>query len=79
MRKKSQKGGNNHPSYIIPDYTFNSASAGRNILVASNQIVRPSIGGGKRRTKKLSGGALPFPIASRNISRNEPLYPAIHA
>jgi hypothetical protein len=35
----------------------------------------------KARTRKLQRGAgcLPMPIASRNIARNEPLYPAIHA
>jgi hypothetical protein len=27
----------------------------------------------------MKGGGLPAPIASRNISRYEPLYPAIHA
>ena len=82
---RKQKGGRNDLSYVLPSYSMPSTSAGNNTLVPTGQIVRPSIqivGGSKSKRRQRGGhgcGGLPFPIASRNISRNEPLYPAIHA
>ncbi len=45
-----------------------------------NQLSNPSVSlkGGKTK-RKHRGGSLPFPIAARDLSRHEPLYPAIHA
>jgi hypothetical protein len=79
---KNLRGGRNDLSYVNPNYSIPSTSAGNNILVPIGNIVRPSlsiIGGSKTKTRRQRGAGLPFPIASRNISRNEPLYPAIHA
>jgi hypothetical protein len=61
-------------SYVDPVYSQPSSGAGSNALVASGQIIRPSM-------SVMNGGGcgLPAPIAARNISRNEPLYPAIHS
>lgn len=81
--RKIFRGGRNDLSYVNPSYSIPSTSSGNNILVPTGNIVRPSIpivGGARSKTKRRQRGAgLPFPIASRNLSRHEPLYPAIHA
>jgi hypothetical protein len=53
----------------------------KNNLSYINHIARSSIPiVGKKKSKfKHLGGGFSFPIATRNLSRHEPLYPAIHA
>lgn len=81
---KRQRGGRNDLSYVVPNYSIPSTSSGNNLLVPTGTIVRPSMSviGGARTKRRQRGGCgcgLPAPIAARDISRNEPLYPAIHA
>jgi hypothetical protein len=63
-------------SYVDSTYIQPSSGQGSNMLITNGQTIRPSM-------LAMSGGCgcggLPAPIAARNISRNEPLYPAIHS
>ena len=81
--RKVFRGGRNDLSYVNPSYSIPSTSAGSNLLIPTGQVARPFlqiVGGFKSKTRRRQRGAgLPFPIASRNLSRHEPLYPAIHA
>jgi hypothetical protein len=92
--RRKQKGGlaTHAPlQYVNENAPIVSAAAGSNILYAGNNIVRPGIplsggysdiqmsGGGCGCAGAGAGAGMPAPIASRNISRNEPLYTAMHA